>query len=89
MTSAVPLFVVLSFFSKRKEGKKRAQWRSCLKGLIRHRITVMTLISKDKDNSCASFDKCQKFDRVCPPTHTHTQKFKSRFTIFSSPKKGK
>ena len=35
MTSAAPLFVVLSFFSHRKEGETRAQRRSCLKGLQR------------------------------------------------------
>ena len=35
MTSAAPLSLVLSLFSKRKEGKKRAQRRSGLKGLQR------------------------------------------------------
>ena len=35
MTSAAPLSVVLSLFSQRKEGKKRAQRRSYLKGLQR------------------------------------------------------
>ena len=35
MTSAAPLSVVLSFFFKRERREKRAQRRSCLKGLQR------------------------------------------------------
>ena len=44
----------------------------------------LNFVSKNFHNSCASFDKCQKFDGGCPPTQTPTQKIKSRFTIFSS-----
>ena len=40
LTSVAPLSVVLSLFSKRKEGKKRAQRRSGLKGLQRLLISA-------------------------------------------------
>ena len=43
-----------------------------------------TLVSKDVEFSCASFEICKKFARWCPPTQTPTQKFKSGISIFSS-----
>ena len=52
------------------------------------RITFPTapirLVSKDVKFSCPSFDSYEKFDGGCPPTQPPTQKFKIRFSLFSS-----
>ena len=44
--------------------------------------TTTTLVSKDVEFSCASFDICEKFAASCPLTQTPTQKFKIEFPIF-------
>ena len=46
--------------------------------------TTTTLVSKDVEFSGASFDICEKFAAWCPLTQTPTQKFKIKFSIFSS-----
>ena len=43
-----------------------------------------TLVSKDVKFFGASFGLYEKFVGPCPPTPTPTQKFKNRFSIFSS-----
>ena len=45
---------------------------------------ITTLVSKDVEFSCASFDLYEKFARWCPPTQTPTRKFKTGISIFSS-----
>ena len=45
---------------------------------------VMSLISKDGEFYCASFDICQNFAPSCPRTETPTQKFKSEFSLVCS-----
>ena len=46
--------------------------------------TTTTLVSKDVEFSCASFEICKKFARWCPPTQTPTQKLKIGFPKTSS-----
>ena len=47
-------------------------------------LVSSTLVSNDEDNSCASFDECQKFDRGCPVgtyPNAHTKIKKSIYDI--------
>ena len=50
--------------------------------------TKTTLVSKDAEFSCASFDTCEKFVASCPHAQTPTQMLKSRFSQFSSQGQG-
>ena len=45
---------------------------------------MTSLVSKDVDFYCASFDIGEKFASSCPLTETPTQKFKSEFSLGSS-----
>ena len=48
------------------------------------RLNTISLVSKDVEFSCTSFDPCEKFVGRFPPTQTPTQKFKIEFSMSSS-----
>ena len=81
-TIAYILLLTLMLVTDRKGERYWWQLILSLWTLMVHPTT--TLMSKDVEFYCASFELCQKFARGCPPTQTPTQKFKNRF---SNPKK--
>ena len=48
--------------------------------------SVMTLVSKDVESSCASFDLCEKFARGCPHSNAYA-KVKNWIFPYSVPRK--
>ena len=97
ITQGVQLFTLISFIHKIKGihliSCQPTQFsppnfsifgRFLFKTIFAPTPTTTTLVSKDVEFFCASFDICEKFATSCSLTQTPTQKFKIEFSIFSS-----